>query len=87
MAVILARLSDDSDRLVDTSGNPAIIRAMQPYERHVFVCVNERAPDNPKGCCSAKFADKVRDRLKKLTFDAGLRGRVRINTVRGSARP
>jgi len=23
-------------------------------EKHIFVCTNERPPENPKGCCSAK---------------------------------
>ncbi len=54
---------------------------MPPLERHVFICINERAPDNPKGCCAAKGAAEVRQRLKKLAFDAGLRGRVRINSA------
>ena len=52
---------------------------MPPLERHVFVCENERDPDNPKGCCHAKGAAEVRSRLKQLTYEAGLRGRVRIN--------
>lgn len=52
---------------------------MPPLERHVFICENLRDPDNPKGCCAAKRAAEIRDRLKKLTFDARLRGRVRIN--------
>jgi (2Fe-2S) ferredoxin len=54
---------------------------MLPLKRHVFVCVNERDPDNPKGCCATKGSAAVRSRLKRLTFDAGLRGRVRINTA------
>jgi (2Fe-2S) ferredoxin len=54
---------------------------MPVLERHVFVCVNERAPDNPKGCCSARDAAEVRSRLKELTFKAGLRGKVRVNTA------
>ena len=54
---------------------------MIPYERHVFVCENRRAEDNPKGCCAAKGAAEIRDRLKKLAYDAGLKGRVRINSA------
>lgn len=54
---------------------------MGRLERHVFVCVNERDADNPKGCCQAKNALEVRSRLKKLAFEAGLRGRVRINAA------
>jgi (2Fe-2S) ferredoxin len=54
---------------------------MPTLERHVFVCINERAPDNPKGCCALRDALEVLSRLKKLAFDAGLRGKVRINTA------
>ena len=54
---------------------------MPPYERHVFVCENLRDPGDPRGCCSAKGAAEVRDRLKVLTKDANLRGRIRINSA------
>ena len=50
-------------------------------ERHVFVCVNERPASSPKGCCDAKNAVEVRSRLKQLAHEAGLRGRVRINSA------
>ncbi len=54
---------------------------MPPYERHVFVCENRRDPDNPKGCCAAKGSAEIRDRLKQLAYDAGLKGRVRVNAA------
>jgi (2Fe-2S) ferredoxin len=54
---------------------------MPQLERHLFVCVNQRDPANPKGCCAAKDAAEVRSRLKKLSHDANLRGRVRINSA------
>lgn len=54
---------------------------MQHPERHVFVCVNERDPDNPKGCCAAKHSEEIHSRLKRLTFEAGLKGKVRINSA------
>jgi len=54
---------------------------MPPFERHLFVCVNERGPDDARGCCAAKGAAEVRSRLKQLTFEAKLRGRVRINSA------
>lgn len=54
---------------------------MSIYERHVFVCVNERDASDPRGCCAAKDAAAVRSRLKKLAHDAQLRGRIRINTA------
>jgi (2Fe-2S) ferredoxin len=52
---------------------------MVPYERHVFVCENERPAENPRGCCAAKGGSEVRAALKKRVIEAGLRGRVRIN--------
>jgi (2Fe-2S) ferredoxin len=54
---------------------------MPPLERHVFVCENLREPADARGCCAAKGAAEVRSRLRVLTKDAGLKGRVRINTA------
>ena len=54
---------------------------MPRYERHVFVCTNERDPSNPKGCCSSKGSVDIRSRLKRLAFEAGLRGKIRINSA------
>jgi (2Fe-2S) ferredoxin len=47
----------------------------------VFVCLNERDPADPRGCCAAKGSKEIQSRLKKLAHDAGLRGRVRINAA------
>lgn len=52
---------------------------MPPYERHVFVCENARDPADPKGCCAAKGSKAIRDRLKILAREAGLKGRIRVN--------
>ncbi len=54
---------------------------MPSYQRHVFVCVNERPPGNPKGCCKAKGAEQVRDELKKRLHEIGLKGLVRANNA------
>ncbi len=54
---------------------------MPPYECHVFVCENLRDPSDPRGCCAAKGAADVRSRLRELTKNAGLKGKVRINTA------
>ena len=48
------------------------------YERHVFVCVNERAPD-ARVCCAASGARDIRARLKSLVKQKGLKPEVRIN--------
>lgn len=55
--------------------------SMPPYERHVFVCINERDEADPKGCCSAKGSREVRDRLKEAVHRAGLKGKVRVNAA------
>jgi (2Fe-2S) ferredoxin len=48
-------------------------------QRHVFVCINERAADNPKGCCKAKGGVEVRDELKQLLKARGVGKQVRAN--------
>jgi (2Fe-2S) ferredoxin len=50
-----------------------------PKRRHyLFLCVNERPPDNPKGCCMRRGADAVRDRFAQRIAELGLRDQVRI---------
>jgi len=49
------------------------------YERHVFVCVNERGPDDPRGSCSARGSAEIRDLLKAELKQRGLAGRIRAN--------
>lgn len=55
--------------------------SMRPFERHVFVCENRRDPDNPKGCCADRGGPAIRERLKLLAHEAGLKGRVRVNAA------
>ena len=50
-------------------------------QRHVFVCINERAPDNPKGCCRQKGGAEVRDRLKAELAGRGLSKVIRANNA------
>jgi (2Fe-2S) ferredoxin len=54
---------------------------MARFERHVFVCTNERPPGHPKGCCKEKGSPEVRDSLKAEIKRCGLSGIVRINTA------
>jgi (2Fe-2S) ferredoxin len=51
------------------------------FQRHVFVCINERPPDNPKGCCKARGGVEVRDRLKAELAARGLSKLVRANNA------
>lgn len=54
---------------------------MPSFQRHVFVCVNERPPTSPKGCCAAKGGQQVRDAFKKKLALLGLKGTVRANNA------
>ncbi|MBI2901270.1 MAG: hypothetical protein HYY17_13890 [Planctomycetes bacterium] len=52
---------------------------MARFEKHVFVCQNERKPDDPRGCCLAKGSAGILDRLKGELHKRGLHRRIRIN--------
>ena len=52
---------------------------MPHFERHVFVCINERPAGSARGCCAEKGSRRIRARLKELAKQAGLQDRVRIN--------
>ena len=54
---------------------------MPTFQRHVFVCVNERPPDNPKGSCKAKGGHEVRDKLKAELAARGLSKIIRANNA------
>ncbi len=52
---------------------------MSRYQRHVFVCINERPAGHPKGCCLEKGSAAIRDALKAELQRRGLSGLVRAN--------
>ena len=41
-------------------------------KRYLFVCINRRAEDNPKGCCAAKESEEVYKALKEEVAARGL---------------
>ncbi len=49
------------------------------FKRHVFVCLNERADDHPRGCCKRRGSEDVFKTLKEGAAKAGLNDDVRIN--------
>jgi (2Fe-2S) ferredoxin len=51
------------------------------FQRHVFVCINERAADHPKGCCKARGGVEVRDALKAELTKRGLSKQIRANNA------
>ena len=54
---------------------------MPSFQRHVFVCINERAADHPRGSCKLRGGVEVRDRLKKELTARGLSKIIRANNA------
>jgi (2Fe-2S) ferredoxin len=48
-----------------------------PYERHVFICLNEREEGNPRGDCTRKGSPAVLARFKELAAEKKLKPRIR----------
>jgi (2Fe-2S) ferredoxin len=57
------------------------LRRMPSFQRHVFVCINERPADHPKGCCKAKGGVEVRDKLKSELTARGISKLIRANNA------
>lgn len=51
------------------------------FDRHVFICTNQRDPGNPKGDCTSKGGEEVRGEFKRLLHERGLKGRMRANAA------
>jgi (2Fe-2S) ferredoxin len=51
------------------------------YERHIFICINERPEGDPRGCCRAKGSDAIREAFKTALKERGLAGRLRANAA------
>lgn len=52
---------------------------MPKFQRHVFICTNERDPSDPRGCCSARGSQEVVEAFKQQLHAAGLKRIVRPN--------
>ena len=51
---------------------------MAPFERHLFICCNQRPPDHPRGCCDPDASDALQKAFKKALAERGV-SRVRAN--------
>lgn len=54
---------------------------MAKFRHHIFICENERAPDNPKGCCFSKGGADVREAIKAEIERRNWRKIVRANSA------
>lgn len=52
---------------------------MPKFFKHIFVCVNQRDAEDPKGCCAARGGAEVADAFKKKLFEKGYKRVVRPN--------
>ena len=59
--------------MTDAAGDPPLY-----YDRHVFMCVNERPEGHERGSCARKGSEKLRNYMKARAKELGLT-RVRIN--------
>jgi (2Fe-2S) ferredoxin len=50
-----------------------------PFTRHLFVCQNERTPDDPRGCCLARGSGAVLEAFKVALKARDLSRRIRAN--------
>ena len=55
-----------------TSGSAYPTLTPLKRKRYLFVCINRRAEDNPKGCCAAKDSEEVYRALKEALAARGL---------------
>ena len=55
-----------------TPGSPYSSLTTLQRKRYLFVCINRRAEDNPKGCCAAKDSEEVYKALKGEVAARGL---------------
>jgi (2Fe-2S) ferredoxin len=49
------------------------------FERHVFVCTNQREPGSARGCCSLDGKGELQRLFKEAIGAAGLKANVRVN--------
>lgn len=52
-------------------------RQLSPYQKHLYVCVNQREPG--KTCCAAGGGEAILEKLKAYVKAHGLKGKVRIS--------
>ena len=62
------------------TGTPAsITAAVAPFERHLFICTNQRPAGHPRGCCDPGATDALQKAFKTALAERGLSRRIRAN--------
>ena len=52
---------------------------MAKFEKHIFVCINQRPEGHPRGCCNPNGQGELQWVFKQKLAERGLKNRVRAN--------
>ena len=52
---------------------------MAKFEKHIFICGNQRPVGHPRGCCDPTGQAALQKKFKQKLAELGLKGRVRAN--------
>jgi (2Fe-2S) ferredoxin len=52
---------------------------MAKFEKHIFICGNQRPPGHPRGCCDPEAKAELQKLFKQKLAERGLKGKVRAN--------
>ncbi len=52
---------------------------MPKFEKHVFICTNQRDPEHPRGCCNPDGSGELQKLFKSAMSKRGLKSKVRAN--------
>jgi len=52
---------------------------LAPFEKHLFICCNQRPAGHPRGCCDPSASESLQKAFKKALAERGLNRRIRAN--------
>ena len=52
---------------------------MAPFQKHLFICTNQREPGHPRGSCTSDGSDALQKAFKQALAERGLNRTIRAN--------
>jgi (2Fe-2S) ferredoxin len=52
---------------------------MASFDKHLFICTNQRDPGHPRGCCSPDGSERLQKAFKQALAERGINRRIRAN--------
>ena len=52
---------------------------MGRFQKHIFICINERKADGARGCCHSRGSAELLDYMKGRFHELGLKSKIRVN--------